>query len=333
MTAQACIATRDGQTGLGDICLESGEILRDAKVAWRVYGDLPPNEDNVVLMLPGTSSTRHFADRFVGKGRAVDPGRWCAISMDPLGGGASSRPSDGLWNAFPAYTIADMTNLQRLALRQSFGINRVSAVCGPSMGAFQALDWAARHGDGVDRLVLIVPAARAPAQFRSVVDALEAVLRMGTEASGKPGPLAVHTLEAAAKVMIPWFTAEAHLVEIGCRGRARLVEFSVQRWIADWDPLSLARRYRASAGFEGHRMEKDDRPVLIIPSASDTLLPMVEAETLMNRFPRAVWQPMPGKLGHAVTVTEPGSFHDLWLQRMIADFLAGESSGESGWDR
>lgn len=328
MTEEAMTATRssDGETPIGHVRLANGETLHDARIGWSVWGTPARDGRNVVLMLPGTSSTRSFAGRFIGADRALDPARWCVISMDPLGGGASSRPSHGLWRAFPEYGIADMTDLQRETLERAFGLTWVAAICGPSMGSFQGLDWAARHGEAFGKLVLLVPSASAPAGFREVVGRLEEVLETGCLADGRPGPEAGAAILASARIMLPLFYGETFLAGCDAPRRERLEQALAARWLKDWDPLSLARRYRASAGFAGHpQAAADRRPVLILPSPADRLLPTAGAEPLRARFPGAEWELMPTDLGHFASAGAPDAPDaglDTWLFRRIARFLA-----------
>ena len=64
---------------------------------------------------------------------------------------------------FPVITIADMVRAQRMLI-DHLGIDRLFAVTGGSMGAMQALDWAARYPERVFAAVPIAGAARHSAQ-------------------------------------------------------------------------------------------------------------------------------------------------------------------------
>jgi homoserine O-acetyltransferase/O-succinyltransferase len=43
--------TQTGRFALGDLKLQSGEVLRDAALSWKSYGALSPARDNVILSL------------------------------------------------------------------------------------------------------------------------------------------------------------------------------------------------------------------------------------------------------------------------------------------
>ena len=49
-------------------------------------------------------------------------------------------------DAFPVITIGDMVRLQKMLI-DSFGIPRLLAVAGGSMGGMQALEWAVAYPD------------------------------------------------------------------------------------------------------------------------------------------------------------------------------------------
>ncbi|MGI9356446.1 MAG: hypothetical protein ACR2PF_14960, partial [Rhizobiaceae bacterium] len=79
---------------LGDVPLQSGETLRDAKLAYKTYGELSPRGDNVILLPTFYTGTHRRNEGFFGVGRAIDPARHFVISANLLGNGLSSSPSN-----------------------------------------------------------------------------------------------------------------------------------------------------------------------------------------------------------------------------------------------
>ena len=59
-------------------------------------------------------------------------------------------------------TITDYVEVQK-ALLDSLGIDKLYAVIGPSMGSFQAIEWAVRYPDQVERLVPVIGTAEVDA--------------------------------------------------------------------------------------------------------------------------------------------------------------------------
>jgi len=94
-----------------------------------------------------------------------------------FGNGLSSSPSDT--EDYPMLvTIYDNVQVQRRALADLFGIDRVACVYGWSMGALQAYHWAALFPDAVERIVVNCGVARTAVHnqvfLRSLMATLEA---------------------------------------------------------------------------------------------------------------------------------------------------------------
>ena len=134
---------------LGDFELQSGEVLRDARLAYKSYGQLNPAKDNVVL-LPTFYTGNHVRNEgFFGKGRAIDPQRHFVVSINMFGNGLSSSPSNspapGNAAAFPDITLFDNVKAQHQLLTTTLGVERVALVAGWSMAGCQAFQWAAQY--------------------------------------------------------------------------------------------------------------------------------------------------------------------------------------------
>ncbi|WP_431269986.1 hypothetical protein [Dankookia sp. P2] len=101
---------------------ENGAALDDMRVGYSVWGRLNARRDNAVLLTPGTSATRLWALSYIGPGKAFDPDRHFIVSVDAIGGGASSGPADGLGPDFPAYTVRDMVRAQHHLVKEGLGL-------------------------------------------------------------------------------------------------------------------------------------------------------------------------------------------------------------------
>jgi homoserine O-acetyltransferase len=73
--------------------------------------------------------------------------------------------------AFPRFGIRDMVQSQYRLVKEKFGIERLVAVVGPSMGGMQTLQWGVSYPDMMDGLVALVPLARTPAWTVAVLEA------------------------------------------------------------------------------------------------------------------------------------------------------------------
>jgi homoserine O-acetyltransferase len=175
------------------VALDCGRRLNAVRIAYETYGALSPRRDNVVMVCHALSGDAHAAgfskaaagestrdgfgaedrdgaagkglgwwDGMIGPGKGFDTDRYFVISTNLLGGcrgttGPSSLdPETGrpYGSDFPVITVADMVRTQR-AFLDAFGIERLAAVAGGSLGGMQAFEWAIRYPDEVGAVVAI----------------------------------------------------------------------------------------------------------------------------------------------------------------------------------
>lgn len=170
---------------IAEFTTENGQLIAPVQVGWEAYGELNSDKDNVILITHFFSGTSHAAgkyheddpapgywDAIIGPGKAIDTDRYYVISVDTLAnanvydpnvittGPATINPATGEpWGLdFPVVTIGDFVEVQK-ALLDSLGIEKLHAVIGASMGSFQAIEWATRYPDKVERLVPVIGSA------------------------------------------------------------------------------------------------------------------------------------------------------------------------------
>lgn len=163
---------------LGNLVLESGETLRDAKLAYRTFGSLDAEKANAVLVTTWFSGTgKVMQDVYVGAGRALDPERYFIIIVDQLGSGVSSSPQNTpgaqAMAKFPKLSIGDDVRAQHRLLTDHFGIERLALVVGGSMGGQQVYEWAVRYPQMVERAAPIAATARISPQQQVFVETLK----------------------------------------------------------------------------------------------------------------------------------------------------------------
>ena len=126
---------------LGDVSLQLGKRLKDAKLAYKTYGELNRNRDNVIVF-PTYFGSQHPANEpMIGPGRAIDTNKYFIIVPNLLGNGLSSSPSNtpapNGKSSFPIVTYYDNILFQHRLVTEKFGIDRIALVCGFSMGGQQ----------------------------------------------------------------------------------------------------------------------------------------------------------------------------------------------------
>src|ERR1700761_5713202 len=148
-----------------DFAFEDGSVLPDMHIAYETQGTLSPARDNAILLIPGAVADRHVFDPLIGPGKLFDTDKYFVIAADPLGGGESTSPADGMGQEFPRYTIRDMMEAEQPLVTRGLGIAKLRALVGSSMGSFVALEWAIHHPDTTAALILLGPSSRADAAF------------------------------------------------------------------------------------------------------------------------------------------------------------------------
>jgi len=167
---------------LGDLKLQRGGTLRNAKLAYVTYGTLNAEKSNVVVFPTWFAGSHRDNEWLIGAGKALDPEKYFIIVPNLFGNGLSSSPSntpapfDG--PRFPNVTLADNVHAQRRLLTEKFGIQRVRLVTGSSMGAMQTFHWAALYPDLVDAIAPFVGAAKCSRHNAVFIEGLKAALTL-----------------------------------------------------------------------------------------------------------------------------------------------------------
>jgi homoserine O-acetyltransferase len=148
----------------GDVVLQCQQTLRNAKLAYKTFGTLNANKDNVIVY-PTWYSGQHYENEWlIGEGKALDPNKYFIIIPNLLGNGLSSSPSNTPppfdKARFPNITFYDNVRLQHRLVTEKFGIETIELVTGWSMGAGQTYQWGALYPDMVKRICPFLGSAK-----------------------------------------------------------------------------------------------------------------------------------------------------------------------------
>lgn len=176
--------TENGGTfRLGDLAVEKGGVIRDARIVWRTHGTLNAARDNAVLYPCSYTAQHPDMAWLIGPEGVLDPGRWFIVIPNMFSNGLSSGAGDT--PEYPAVvTSRDNVLAQRRLLAEEFGIDRLAAVYGFSMGAQQAYHWAALFPDAVERAIVVCGSARTAVHNKVFLSSLLRTLEAAPEHLG-----------------------------------------------------------------------------------------------------------------------------------------------------
>ncbi len=163
--------------------LDCGVELGPFTMAYQTYGTLNADKSNAILVCHALSGDQYLTGThpvtgkpgwwhlMVGPGLPLDIDRYFVIGANVLGGcmgttgPKETNPATGkpYGLSFPVITIPDMVRAQKLLL-DHLGIDQLFCVTGGSMGAMQALQWAASYPERVFAAAPVAGAARHTAQ-------------------------------------------------------------------------------------------------------------------------------------------------------------------------
>mgnify|MGYP002078317932 CR=1 FL=1 len=332
----------------GPFELECGASLPEVQIAYRTYGVLNPDADNVTWIchaLTASADADNWWAGLFGPGNIFDPEKQFIVCANILGscygttGPASENPGTGrpYGKEFPLITIQDMVKVHRL-LRDHLGIKKVELLIGGSMGGQQALEWAVTEPDFIRNLVVLATNAKhSPwgiafneAQ-RMALEADPTLLENGLPEAGRKG------LEAARAVaMLSYRHYQAYSKTQVEPDGDKLSDFrasSYQRYQGSklykrFEPLSYISLSRSmdthNVGRGRGGVEKALSSVkartLVIGIETDVLFPPNEQEFIAGHVPGANFQVIDSLYGHDGFLVEFTK-----IAALIRPFLAGKS--------
>jgi len=295
----------------------SGQQLRELRLHYRTLGK--PQRDaqgvvrNAVLILHGTGGTGaqfirpEFAGALFGNGQTLDAARYFIILPDGIGHGQSSKPSDGMHAAFPAYGYVDMVEAQYRLVTDGLGVNHLRLVMGTSMGGMHSWLWGERFPDFMDALM---PLASLPTQIsgrnrvwrRVIIDAI----RRDPDWRGGNYTSQPQSLRTAAE-MLHFMSSNPPLRQQSMPTLAKsdsALDASVESSMRTIDANDTLYQFEASRDYDpGPDLEKIKVPLTAVNSADDLINPpelgILERE--IKRVPqgRAIIVPLsPETRGH-----------------------------------
>ncbi|MBW4042943.1 MAG: alpha/beta fold hydrolase [Acidobacteria bacterium] len=334
----------EGALELGDLEVERGGAIRDARLVYATYGTLSPDRDNVVVYPCSYTATHDELAWLIGPDGVLDPTRWFVVVPDMFGNALSSSPSQADPHdptAWPAVvTVADNVRAQHRLLTEVFDVQRVAAVYGFSMGAGQAYHWAAMHPELVDRAIVVCGSARTAVHNQVFLRGLLRVLEAAPEhlGGGRFAAEPVAAKRAFAEVYAGWglsqdfYRAELYRTVLGF---ADLDAFLRKDWVEDFARSKAADLYaQATTWLHGDISatgeHAGDLPaalaairakVLLVPSETDLYFRVADNEAELEHLRDGRLAVIPSIWGHWAGSPEGLPDETAFLTRVVREFL------------
>jgi homoserine O-acetyltransferase len=326
---------------LGDVVLQSGLTLRQAKLAYKTYGELSARRDNVIVMPTYYGGQHGDTEAMMAAGRALDPQKYFIIVPNMFGNGLSSSPSNTPppfdRAAFPNISLYDNVVSQHRLVTEHLGINRVKLVIGISMGAQQAFQWGALHSDMVQAIAPLCGSARTSLHNYLLLDGAKAALTADTAfADGWYQTPPLKGLGAFSRVFAGWlfsqdFFREQEYHKIGLASLEDTVRFiegyfgrrdanDLLAMLWTWQHADISANTRYQGNFAAALGAITARAI-VMPSTTDLCFPVRDNMREVEHMPYAEVRPITSIWGHfaAASGMPPDSaFIDAALNELLA---------------
>ncbi|MEA2246807.1 MAG: homoserine O-acetyltransferase/O-succinyltransferase [Solirubrobacteraceae bacterium] len=305
---------------LGDVTLEGGATLRDAKLAYKTYGELNADKSNAIVY-PTWYSGRHWDNEWlIGDGMALDPANWFIIVPNMLGNGLSSSPSNMPppydRARFPDVTFYDQVQQQHRLVTEKFGIETLPLVTGWSMGAGQTYQWAVSFPDMVQRACPFCGSSKTSEHNIVFLEGVKGALT--ADAAFKEGwydEKPNKGIRAAARVYAGWGFSQAFYWDQVYKelGFSSLEDFLVGFWEGFFldrrDPNNLLTMLWTwqkgdigkTPGFDGDHvkaLQSIKAKMIVMPAEKDLYFPPEDEEYAVQYIRDAELRVIPGVWGH-----------------------------------
>jgi homoserine O-acetyltransferase len=333
-------AHETGNFVLGDFDVEKGGVIREAQLAWQRFGTLNDQRDNLILYPSSYSAKLADMSWLIGPQGILDPTRWCIIAVGMFSNGESSGAAET--PDYPALvTVADNVRAQHRLVTEMWGVDKLAAVYGFSMGAMQAYHWAALYPDMVQRAVVVCGSARTADHNKVFLSGLLRTLEAAPEhtGNGRFSSEPVLALTAFGHIYAGWGLSQdfyrAGLYK-SALGAPDLETFVRVNWAERFSQCRAANLYaQAHAWFHGdisdntlyngdmaQALQSIKARVLLMPSETDLYFRVADNAAELPHLANGVLRPIPSVWGHRAGNPNANPADAAFLRAGVAGLLS-----------
>ncbi len=308
---------QDGVLELGELPVERGGAISGARLVWQAHGSLSPARDNVIIYPCSYTADHAELAWLIGPDAVLDPTRWFIVIPDMFSNGLSSGAADT--ENFPAVvTMADNVRAQHRLLTEHFGVTRVAAAYGFSMGAGQAYHWAALFPELVERAIIVCGSARTSLHNKVFLSGLLRTLEAAPQylGGGRFSSEPVAAVRAFAHIYAGWGLSQDFYRERLFQtelGEPDLAAFIRHDWEDSFAAHRAANLYAQALTWQEADISANDlyhgdlaralgaitARVLLMPSATDLYFRVADNEAELTHLRSGTLATIPSIWGHA----------------------------------
>ena len=166
------------------ILLSANIEIKNVAVAYQAYGKLNKDKTNAILLCHALTGDQYAASKhpvtgklgwwshLIGPDKVIDTNKYFVICtnslgscMGTLGPKEINEQTKKPYNLdFPIITIGDMDKVQKRFLEEIYGIKKLHAAIGGSMGGMLVLEWATKYPEMLNAAIPIATSSRHTAQ-------------------------------------------------------------------------------------------------------------------------------------------------------------------------
>lgn len=304
--------------------LENGGVLPELTLGYHTYGTLNASRSNVIWVCHALTANSHVADWWsglFGAGNIFDPERYFIVCVNMIGscygstGPRSLHPHTGktYGRDFPLVSIRDIAQSQYLLL-QHLGIQEIALCIGGSCGGHQALELALIAPGMVQKIALLVCAARESAwaiaiheSQRMAIEADPDWLRdddragaAGLRAARAIGLLSYRSIEAYRATQTDHDERSSAFSAAGYmqyQGEKLVRRFQTQSY---WHLTRILDTHHVGRGRGGiaQALGQLHMPAFVFSIQQDLLIPPYEQELLARHLPNTRFFSLDSMYGH-----------------------------------
>ena len=323
------------------VSLQAGLTLRQAKLAYKTYGQLNAARDNVIVMPTFYGAQHAENEALMAVWPSLDPKKYFIIVPNMFGNGLSSSPSNTPppfdRPLFPNITLYDNVVCQHRLVTEHLGIQRVKLVVGFSMGAQQAFQWGALYPDMVQAIAPICGSARtSPHNYLFLEGVKAALVADAMFAEGWYHTPPVKGLRAFSRVYMGWAFSQDFFRDQEYRNMGfasledsiRFLEGYFRRRDANdllamlwtWQHADISANERYKGDFAAALGAIKAR-ALVMPGETDLYFRVRDNELEVEHMPQAELRPIPSIWGHVAGLgvnPSDNTFIDAALHELLA---------------